>query len=244
MAAPTVLTNATIWLGGYDLTASTNEVTFNAARQENAVSRFGDTIEATYPGAQTVGAEVKGFWDSTLDGPLHSNLMTPAVWPLTICPDGADDGEVAWGIQSYTFNYSVTEATWGQSLPYRLMGKSRSGDRLCRGLVMGEKATRTSNIAMGGKHQMGAISATQKMIAVVQVFAIVGGSWNVLVMSDADSSPGGDTARATVAGITTAPSYRIVEVAGPITDTWWQAANTHTGGTSVTASATFAIVDV
>ena len=243
MAAPTVLTNATIWYGGYDLTGATNEVTFNAARAEKPVSRFGDTIEATYPGAQTVDAEVKGFWDSTLDGPQFTQLTTPSTsWPLTICPDGADDGEVAFDIQAYSFSYSALEAQWGQSLPYRLSAKAKSGSGLSRGEVMFPKTVFSASVP-GTKRLVGAISATQKAVAMLHVFAIDGGSWLFRFQSDADAVAGGETQRGVFVAVTTAPSRQAIEIAGPITDTYWLALCNQTGGTSVTAAVTFAIVD-
>ena len=244
MAAPTVLTNATIWLGGYDLTASTNEVTFNAARQEKPVSRFGDTIEATYPGAQTVSAEVKGFWDSTLDGPQFTQLTAPSEsWPLTVCPDGGDEGEVQYEIQAYSFNYSALEATWGASLPFRLAAKSKSGGRLDRGLVVLSKGTYALSAVSVSKHQLGAVSATQKIKATWHVFAIDGGDWKVWMQSDADAVAGGETTRFSIEGITTAPGRHTAEFAGPITDTYWQVTLVKDGGTSITCAVTLAIVD-
>ena len=243
MAAPTVLTNATIWLGGYDLTASTNEVTFNAARQEKPVSRFGDTIEATYPGAQTVDAEVKGFWDSTLDGPQFTQLTNPtASWPLSVGVGGTS-GDVVYFLRTYSTNYSSMEASWGQSLPYRLTTKAATGERLGRGIVALPKATYTGTSA-GTLFQLGATSATQKAVAFVHVFAINGGSWNVTLTSDADGALGGGTSRVFQTGITTAPYSTVLIDVGPVTDTYWYAQVTKVSGTSITLAVTLAIVDV
>ena len=244
MAAPTVLTNATIWYGGYDLTGATNEITMSAARAEKPVSRFGDTIEATYPGATTVGVEAKGFWDSALDGPQFTQLTNPSTsWPLTICPDGADLGELAYGIEAYSFNYSALEAQWGQSLPYRLGAKSKSGGSLGRGTVMQSKATISADTGTT-KIQIGAVSATQKLVAALHAFSMTGaGSWTVAVQSDVDAAPGGETLRGIVATVTAAPSVGVLEIAGPITDDYWHVFFDETGGTSITCAVTFAIVD-
>ena len=244
MAAPTVLTNATIWYGGYDLIGATNEITMNAASAEKPVSRFGDTVEATYPGAMTVGVEAKGFWDSALDGPQFTQLTAPSEsWPLTICPTGADDTELAYGIQAYSFNYSALESQWGQSLPYRVSARARSGSTLARGSVLLPKGTRTSQTESAHR-LLGAVSATQKLVATLHVFAIDGGgSWAPFVMSDPDAAPAGHTARVTFAPVTTAPTQQVIKTNGPITDTYWFAFITKTGGTSLTAAMTLAIVD-
>ena len=245
MAAPTVLTNATIWYGGYDLTGATNEITMSAARAEKPVSRFGDTIEATYPGATTVGVEAKGFWDSALDGPQFTQLTNPSTsWPLTICPDGADVGEVAYGIEAYSFNYSALESQWGQSLPYRLSAKSQSGGRLGRGRVMIPKATYTTS-ATTAKYQIGAVSATQKLIATLHVFDAVTGTWNFSNDSDADATAGGETGRGSFVQVAAAsgPTQQVIEIAGPITDTYWRVNRAETVAGSITCAVTLTIVD-
>ena len=110
MADPHVLTNATIWLGGYDLSGNSNEVNFSANRQENPDSRLGDSVEAVYPGPMSVSAEVKGHWDSTLDGPQFMQLTNPSeAWPLSVGLTGAA-GSVAYDLNAYSFNYSALEA--------------------------------------------------------------------------------------------------------------------------------------
>jgi len=244
MADPLILNNATIWLGGYDLSSASNEINFNASRAELEDSRYGDTVSAVYPGVLDVSVEVKGFFDSVLDGPLHSNLTTPAVWPLTICPDGGDDTEAAWGLQSYTFNYSTYEATWGQSLPYRLSGRSKSGGRLARGRVMLPKAAYSAT-ADGTKYQLGAVSASQKLVAVLHVFSAVTGTWDFDVESDADAGAGGETSRGSFTQVAAAsgPMQEVIEVSGPVTDEYWQVAMVETGPGSITAAITFSIVD-
>jgi len=243
MAAPTVLTNATIWLGGYDLTASTNEVTFNAARQEKPVSRFGDTIEATYPGAQTVNAEVKGFWDSTLDGPLFTQLTAPSVgWPLNICADGSAEWSLAYGIQAYSFKYSVFEAQWGQSLPYSLTSRAGSGTSLARGRVAFNKTITTDSY--GDKYQFGALSATQKMLGFVHVFSNTGLALLCRIWSDADAVAGGETDRVQWTPGLTVPHREVMSVAGPVTDTYWRfTAHPTAGAGSAKIVAVLAIVD-
>lgn len=242
MAEPVVLTNAVIYLGGYDLSGASNELTFNASRAENPDSRFGDTIGASYPGPLIVGAETKGFWDSTLDGPQFTQLKSPSTyWPLTICPDGGDDGEVAFGLQGYSFNYSAFEAAHGDSLPYRLSVRSSSGGRLGRGKVMLPKATYSAT-ADGTKHQLGAVTSTQKLVAMLHVFS-VSGTWDFDIESDADAAAGGETTRGSFTQVTSAPTREIVEVAGPVTDTYWLVEMTETAPGSIVAAITYAIVD-
>ena len=241
MAVPEVLTNAAIWYGGYDLTGASNEVTFNAARAEKPVSRFGDTVEATYPGATTVGVEAKGFWDSTLDGPQFTQLTAPsATWPMTVCADGGAAGAIAYGIAGYSFNYSAIEAAWGQSLPYRLRVNPQSGTRLSRGLVMLSKAPRTVNTA-GPKTQLGSLSSSQKLIVNAHFFN-VDGVFRIYVRSDVDSTAGGETDRVTGTDFSDIAS-EILEVSGPVTDSWWQVNIFKTSGTSVTVAVCAAIVD-
>lgn len=244
MANPLVLTDAAIWYGGYDLSGASNEVNFNVSRQENPDSRFGDAVEATYPGALTVGAEAKGFWDSALDGPQFTQLTNPSTsWPLTVCPTGADS-EVAYGLQAYSFNYSAFEAAWGVSLPYRLSAKSKSGGRLGRGRVMLPKATYAAT-ADGTKYLLGAVLATQKLVATLHVFSAVTGTWDFDIESDVDAGAGGESTRGSFTQVAAAsgPMQEVVEVAGPVTDTYWLVEMTETAPGGITCAITFAIVD-
>ncbi len=243
MPNPTVLTDAVVWLGGYDMTGASNEITFNAARQEIPDNRFGDTVEGFYPGPLTVGADVNGFFDSTLDDPLTGQLQSPtAAWPLSISPDGAGLGEVSWDIRGYTFGYSVLEASWGQSLPFRLSNKPASGTTLDKGNVMVPKSTETSFPFNGTKIQLGALTATQQLIAVFHVFAKTG-AFNAIVNSDADASAGGETTRSSVL-LPAAPGFLVSTVSGAVTDTWWLAGLTSGGGTAITLGVVFSIVNI
>jgi len=245
VANPVVLTDAVIWYGGYDLSGASNEITMNAARQENADSRFSDTIEAVYPGPLTVAVEAKGLWDSTLDGPQFTQLTAPSTsWPLVIAPTGADDSEVAWSLRAYSFNYSAFETAWGDVLPYRLSAKSQSGGYLGRGRVMLPKAAYTAT-ADGTKYQLGAVSATQKLIATLHVFSAVTGTWDFDIESDADAGAGGETTRGSFTQVAAAsgPTQQVIEVAGPVTDTYWLVEMTETAAGSITAAMTFAIVE-
>ena len=243
MANPTVLTDAVIWYGGYDLSGASNEITMNAARQENPDSRFSDTVETVYPGPMTVSVEAKGLWDSALDGPQFTQLTAPSEsWPLTICADGGDNGEASYSIEAYSFNYSALEAQWGEVLPYRLSAKSKSGGELHRGRCSFPKATITAS-SPSAKFQHGALSASQKMVVTTHVFA-VDGDWTVYAISDADAGAGGETARGnSPVSITSAPSSDTFEVAGPVTDTYWYVNVGKNSGTSITCAVAFAIVE-
>ena len=243
MADPIVLTNATIWHGGYDLSGASNEVTFTSSREEKPHNNFGDTVDAVYPGVIQSGCEVGGFFDSDLDGPEFAQAKSQSQsWPLTVCPAGTSVGDLAYTMKGYTFNYSTLEASWGQSLPYRLSTQPSTTAGLGRGMVVYPKTTYTANYG-GGYIQLGALSATQKLIATLHVFSIDGGSWGVWLLSDADGAAAGETQRATQT-ITTAPQATTVEVFGPVTDTYWRGTVTKTGGTSITIAYTYAIVNV
>lgn len=255
MADPCFLTDCKIWNGGYDLTGSINSVSLTASNPELADSRFGDLLEAKYPGRVNPMLSAKGFASfSTLanlepDAVLFSRVNGSDVtsWPASICPPSAPpgtaagaDGSLAYTITGAEFEYALS-GEHGQLMPYTFKKLPRSGGRLIRGTIVLPKAL-VSATTTGTGRNLGAITANQIMVAVLHVFAINGGSWVLTVESDDNSGFTTPVTRGTFTAVTTAPNRLVVEIAGAITDNWWRVILTKTGGTSITPSAVLGIV--
>lgn len=256
MADPVLLSDLKVWLGGYDLTASEHTCNFKVSNAELQDQRFGDVQEAKYPGLMQPSVDLGGFYSSSVlanlepDPVLTQRLQSDVtMWPLTLCPPAAPaagagaDGNLAYTIQGAQFQYTPIEGQHGQLLQYKLKTLPRSTGNVSRGTILLPKAT-VAVTTTGVGRNLGAITAGQKLVAVLHVFAITGGTWTLTIESDDNSGFTTPLTRATFTGVTTAPNRQVVEVNGAITDNWWRAVLTKAGGTNITASATLGFVPI
>lgn len=250
MADPVSLKDLAVWLGGYDFTATLNQINLSAAKKDLPNSRFSvDTLETFHPGIQMIDAGMAGFFTAgagEADEVMWARIdpaASPSAWPYTVAPPFAPtaaagaSGNVAFIVASKQFEYK-TGAKHGDSLPYSVTHRGASGG-FYRGNVMLPKASRVATTT-GTGYQLGAVGATQKLVGVLHVFAVTGGTWVLTVESDDNSGFTSATVRQTFTGAT-AITTQIMETNGPITDDYWRVVLTKTGGTSCTAAALLAI---
>lgn len=253
MADSVVLSSAAVWFGGYDIAAELNECQLAARRAELPDNRLGDDIDAFFPGIESVDCIVKGFRNSAADGSetvlaaprLISSAPDRSAWPLTLAPPYAPaaapgaDGNVAYNLRGCQTAYRLAGAH-GESLKFELISRARSGvgvlDRLTVVLPKAIYAVTTT----GTGRQLGALSATEKMVAVLHVFAVTGGTWTLTVESDDNSGFTTPIVRATFTGAT-AITRQVIQIAGAVTDDWWRVVLTKAVGTSCVASALLGI---
>lgn len=258
MADPIVFENMAVWLGGYDITGTLNENHFTLARAENDDARFGDTIEAKFPGRLIPTLDHKGFYDSGVSGAGNvdeaiGNARVIAgsrtSWPITICPPygpaaapGAD-GNVCYSILGAQSMYEVG-GKHGDSLPYSLKTLPRSqssGGAAVRQVIMLPKATYAATTT-GTVQTLGLLGDTQVLVAVLHVFAVTGGSWVLTIESDDNAPFATPVVRATFTAATAITRQHVI-LQGPVaTDTFWRAVLTKTGGTSCVAAVALGIV--
>jgi len=249
MADPVVVDSAAIWLGGYDITGSLNEIHFTLGRGENKDSRFGDTLDCAFPGPLQAMIEAAGFDDSTTSAAVQPRLQSDRTsWPITIAPPYAPsatagaDGNIAYTLLGSQCSYE-TGGKFGESAPYKFKTMPRTlgtGGAISRQTVMLPKASVTATTT-GTARQLGALSATQFLVAVLHVFTVTGGTWTVTVQSDDNSGMTTPVTRATFTAATAVTRQAIV-VAGAVADDWWQVVLTKSGGTNCTAAVLLGIV--
>lgn len=254
MAEAVALKDLKVYLGGTEITGSLNSVELTAAKAEQANGRFGDTAEVVYPGLAQVRANVSGFFSAGVGEPdplawaRIDPTLSPAAWPLTFAPPYAPtagagvEGNVAYTIVGQQFNYQLG-GQHGQLLPYSLSTLPTTTYSLYRQTVDRAKATVVATTTSTGA-QLGALSATQKIVAVLHVFAITGGSWTLTVQSDDNSGFTTPTTRITFAAVTTAPSTEVKVLNGAVTDDWWRSVQTKSGGTDLTYMVALGIANI
>lgn len=255
MADAVLLADCSILLGPYQIKRAVNQIELTCARAELACNRMGDTAETYAPGLQQINASTSGFWASDAIAaateidpriwPRIDAAQTPAVWPLTVAPPYAPaagagaDGNACYIVQTKQFTYNLFGAH-GTLAPFTVGSKAYSGG-FYRGTVVLPEASVTATTTGTGR-ELGALSATQKIVAALHVTAINGGSWVLTVESDAADDFATPTTRATFTAATTITT-QVIETNGAITDTWWRVVLTKTGGTSCTAFAALAIAN-
>lgn len=248
MANPVLLDNLGIYFGGYALQGDAARCSFKLSSKELDDRRFGDALDAKYPGVRVADLSIGGFWNSTHDGIIHPKVAgTRQQWPLTLAPPYAPtaapgaDGNVAYLMEGYDFAYELG-AQHGDLLPYTLKRMPGTTARCVRGQILLPSAV-VSATTTGTAWQVGALSATQEMYIGLHVFAVTGGSWVLTIESDSASNFPSPAVQSTFTAAT-AITYQVKRVAGAVTDTWWRAVLTKTGGTSCNAAVVAGIANL
>lgn len=242
MADPILLDDCKVWLGGYDFTGSVNRVNVRGARAELGSQRMGDAAACYSPGLVQIDAEFGGFWEAgagSVDELIAgSRLVTldATSWPLTFCPPvsgtAGSSGGLAYTVQGaqYSFDFG---AAHGELIPFSVRTRARTGG-LSRQTILLPKAT-VSATTTGTGRQLGAVAATQQLVTVLHVFAVTGGTWTLTIESDDNSGFTSATTRQTFTGAT-GLTRQVISTAGAISDDYYRAVLTKSGGTSCSAA--------
>lgn len=248
MADPVLLNDLAVWYGGYSIGGNQNRTSFRVSAAELKDAAYGDTHDTMFPGLLTPELEMSGRWNSTEDAIVHPRVNgTRTSWPVSLAPPYAPaaacgaDGNLAYLITGADFMYEMF-GSHGELMPYTLKRMPRSGGSVVRGRVI-LPAGVVSATTTGTAFQLGALSATQKLVVALHVFAVTGGTWTLTIESDTASNFPSTATQATftaATGITT----EVKEVTGAVTDTWWRAVLTKSGGTSCNAAVVAGIVNL
>lgn len=251
MAEPVFLSDMAIWLGGYDHSAEENSCSFTVSNAQEQDATFGDVVEAKYPGLLQPKVDLSGRWSAGSGSPdatywprVSSDVT---LWPLTMCPPNAPaatpgaEGNLAYTVTGAQFGYE-TFGDHGKLLGFKLNTLPRSTGLVARGTVVMAKSSRAATTT-GTAFQLGALTASQRMLCVLHVFSVTGGTWTLTIESDNGAGFGTPITRATFTGATDV-TRQVIEVAGAVTDDYWRAVLTKTGGTSCIASVALHILPI
>lgn len=246
MATPAVYKNVKVYSGGYDLSGYSNKAELSYEYDEVETTVFGDATHHGIPGLAKLGFSLEGLasadatstatWES--DDILAARLGSATNYPMTWAPQTGADGEPAYFAETLLLSYAPGGAV-GEAHAFSASGGG-VGTALVRGTIMATGAkTSTAN---GTARQLGAVSATQKLYAVLHVFAVSGTdpTLDVIVASDDAVGMASPTTRLTFTQRTAIGAQFITPVAGAITDTYYRVGWT-IGGTN-TPNFTFAVV--
>lgn len=232
------LTDATCWVGGYDFTGDTNQLTVNISAEELDSTTFGSGgYRSRQAGLRTVSATLNGFWSSAT-----SAAPDPQMFPdlgvadrvVTAGPDDAE-GSVAYFFQAGKFSADMFGAV-GELVPFTLNMSGTNGVGAVRGTVLKAKGDVSATGATGTATELGAVGSGEYLYAVCHVFS-AGTTITAVLESDVDNTFASATTQATFGPITTTGGTWATRVAGPITDTWYRLRVTAVTGTFSIAAA-------
>lgn len=225
--------DAKIWIDGYDFSSQMTATAIEYGSEAQDDTTFGDTTRSNTGGLKTVAVSHEGNWDSSPDNIFFQNIGVSDV-PVSISPDVGADGDLAFTLLSQYSAYAPGGAV-GEIYKFSFNGVA-TGD-LVRGTIM-HNASRSSS-GNGTARQLGAVSATQKVYAVMHVLTAPDspvGTLDVIIQSDDNVGMTTPTSRITFTQATTIGSEWSIPVDGAITDDYWRV--------NYTVSGTFSFVVV
>lgn len=221
-----VLANGRLWLAELALAGKVNAVSCQYGAEVKDITTLSDLSRRRIGGLLSWGIQMNGNWDASDDAIIIGNLTGLTSVPVTVCYSGTV-GDVAFLGEALHADYSTGEQI-GEVMPFS--GGAEGNGPLARGVLM-QNAARTAT-GSSTAQQIGALSATQRMLVAVHV-PIVSGTLptlDVTVESDDNSGFTSATTRATLSQMTAA-GWRFSTISGAVTDDYWRLKFT-IGGTS------------
>ena len=213
-----IISNQLILVGTNELTTSMNAINLVASRETPDCTVLGDaTRKYNAGGLKTVEAGGSGFYESTLDGALNTNLAVHDTITSFLNDDTV--ASVAYSFKSVQTEYVPLKGSVGDLHGFDLKAMGR-GD-LVRGYVA-YKGTVTATGASTA-FQLGATSASQSLYGIIHVTAVSGTdpTLDIDINSDDNSGMTSATTRDSFTQIT-AVTTEWVTTAGAITDDYYQ----------------------
>jgi hypothetical protein len=230
--ATQVLTNAKVWLDSYDLSGDLNAVAIEQGVDQQEATTFGNDTKITKPGLKNVKASLAGLINlgAGLSEEFLSSKIALADVPMSVGPTTGSEGEPGFSFLSGIASFTPVQGNVGDLMKFKLDAAATSA-RLVRGTIVHNPArTATGN---GTVFNIGAVAAGQFLYAVLHVPAISGGpSVTVKVQSAPTVGFASPTDRITFTAVTVKGSQWAAPIAGAITDAFWRATWTFSGGAS------------
>lgn len=216
------LTNPKIWFGQYHLSSDHHTVTLTTGFEEQDNTVFGNTARSTMgtlPMASLTGAGFMNLGSGNVHEALRGNLNVADI-PVTLSPDGGDDGEYAETFLARILTYTCLGQV-GTIAPFTWSAKTQ-GQPSLEGTILGVGAKSTT--ANGTARQLGAVAAGQRLYCALHILTVTGTSptLDLVIASDDDSGFASGTSRITFAQ-KIAAGYDWQTVDGAVTDDWWRA---------------------
>jgi hypothetical protein len=228
-----VLKNVRIFSGGADLTTRSNRIEIGMEAESKDTTAFvptGDVWHEEISGIKSAKVTGAGQWEA-LDGSMpddHSFALLGAIGGLTVAPEGAADGALAY-LTAYNRQAYSLGAGIGDVIPWS--GTWNSTWAVARGSVIHAPAVRTAT-GQGSILQLPPVLAGQFLVATLHVMGASGTTPSLTgsIQSAATVGFASPTTRVTF-NAQTAIGGQVFRLAGPITDTYYRFNYTISGTT-------------
>lgn len=230
-----VIRDGLVLAGQYNLTSDHSQMTLSMTADDKDNTTLGASGRTRLAGLVDARFAHQGYLN--LGTGNQEDVMFAALGvnqAVTVASSGA--ASVA-GDRTFIMECADFDLSWGDPVG-EVASFNASGMPSTVGAVAGtllHAVAAETTTGSGTAFQLGAISATQKLYAALHVIAGSGGTLTVRIQSDTTGFPSPTTV-ATFTALTGPGSQWLTPVAGPVTDTFWRADWTVTGG-----SFTFAV---
>lgn len=224
-----VLTNVRLFVDGAELSGQMNATAIEYGVDALDATTYGADTRTHAGGLRTTTMSHQGYWNATEDAHMFARVGPKAV--VTVCPDTAADGKPAYLEEVIHSTYTLGGAV-GELLPFSF--DAEAAGSLVRGTVLKTPSQVTGN-GNGTGQQLGTVAAGSRFCAALHITQIATGTLTVTIQSDDNAGFSSPITRHTYTAATT-PGAEFAIVAGAISDDYWRAVWTLTGG-----SATFIV---
>lgn len=238
VAAPFSLTDASIWVAGYDMTGDSNKLSINASAEELETTVFGGGgYRSRIGGLRDVEANVEGFQTDAVGavGPELFPKLGTADEAWVVSPTGVA------ATTAYLFlagKFKVGQlGDIGSVAPFTLAAKGTNNQGMIRGQIAATKQNKSATGQLGSILGITAPTATQFVYCAVQIFS-AGTTVTLQLQSDALVAFGSPTTQATIGPLTAAGGTWMTRLAGPFLgeDFWRLNISAITGTFSIAAA--------
>jgi hypothetical protein len=213
-----IFKNATILLSGYDISGDSNKVALSSKADVKDRTTFNNTARRRVCGLLDTSISAEGFFDPAKDAGLF-DFIASGEKIIAVSAAAGIAGDLVYFAKCQTAEYTPMEGAIGELAAFRLSGQG-SGP-LIRGQVL-ERGEKTAT-APGTAANIGAVLATQKVYACLQVLAVSGTNptLDLEIQSDDAQAMSSPIDRITFDQMTEVGA-QWKELAGPVADTWWR----------------------
>lgn len=219
-----ILKNAKIFLAQYDISGQLNQVAVQSAVEAKPDPRFGHTTKVHEAGLfenALSGTCLHKYGVGEIDEVLFTRIGVAGV-PMTVSPNGAAAGDVAFFMRALQASYAPFEAPVGELHGGSFAAEGDAGYRLVRGQVFVAPGSRTASFN-SSVIELGAVSSEQRLVAALHVLSASGTTptLTAIVKSAAAADFLSPTNRLSFAQAT-APTSELLTVVGPITQAFYR----------------------
>lgn len=225
-----VLTNARIVVGGHELSGQMNSINVDYGAEMKDDTVFGTAgTRSNKPGLKTLAITGSGFWHDTIDEERYNRIGAERE-VVTVSNLGQSEGDRCFFTRGVDGAYNPLSGEIGELVGFEL-DMHAANTLLVRGTV-GATGTKIAT-GNGTGIQLGAVPSGSKLYAALHAIDPITGTTPTLdVMIQSDNAVGfpSPTTHITFTQVTTVAGAQYATVDGPITDDWWRAVWTISGG--------------